>query len=92
MDMHLLLKQAQQIQARIQEVEQNLRVEGTSGGAMVKVILNGAKELISISISKAAIDGDDLSMLEDLITTAFHDASTKVNNAVAKSTGGFNGI
>jgi hypothetical protein len=93
MDMRLLMKQAKQMQTKIRETEQNLHAEGTSGGAMVKVVLNGARELVSISIAKSIVESDeDLSMLEDLITAAFKDASTKINKAMAQITGGFNGL
>ncbi len=47
MDMRFLMKQAQQMQTKLQEAQKALRAEGTAGGAMVKVTLNGAKELMA---------------------------------------------
>ena len=88
MDMRFLMKQAQQMQTKMQEAQQALRAEGTAGGAMVKVTLNGAKELVAISVAKEAMDPEDPSMLEDLITAAFKDASAKVDESMAKITGG----
>ncbi|MCL1894402.1 MAG: YbaB/EbfC family nucleoid-associated protein [Holophagaceae bacterium] len=88
MDMRFLMKQAQQVQAKLQEAQHKIRAEGTAGGEIVKVTLNGAKVLVGISISKEAIDPDDPSMLEDLIMAAYGDASIKVGEAMAEVTGG----
>jgi DNA-binding YbaB/EbfC family protein len=87
MDMRFMMKQAQQMQVKLQEAQQTIRAEGTAGGA-VKVTLNGAKELVGVSISKDAIDPEDPSMLEDLITAAFKDASAKAEAAMSQVTGG----
>ena len=91
MDMRFLMKQAQAMQQKMQDAQQNLRVEGTAGGAMVAVTVNGAKELVSISIAKEAMDPEDPSMLEDLILAAFKDAQKKAEDAMAQVTGGMTG-
>ncbi|BDU76362.1 YbaB/EbfC family nucleoid-associated protein [Mesoterricola sediminis] len=91
MDMRFLMKQAQAMQSKLQEAQANLRAEGTAGGAMVKVTLNGAKELVGISIAKEAMDPEDPSMLEDLVLAAFKDASAKADEAMGKITGGLTG-
>jgi len=91
MDMRFLMKQAQAMQTKLQETQQNLRAEGTAGGAMVKVTLNGSKELQGISIAKEAMDPEDPSMLEDLILAAFKDAGAKVDDAMSKATGSMGG-
>ena len=91
MDMRFLMKQAQQMQTKMQEAQQSLRVEGTAGGAMVKVTLNGAKELVAVAIAKEAMDPEDPSMLEDLILAAFKDAAAKADEGMAKVTGGLGG-
>jgi DNA-binding YbaB/EbfC family protein len=88
MDMRFLMRQAQQMQAKLQEAQQNLRAEGTAGGELVKVVLNGSKELMDLSISKDAIDPEDPSMLEDLLKAAFKDAAAKADEAMAKASGG----
>ena len=90
MDMRFLMKQAQQMQAKLQETQKNLRADGTAGGAMVKVTLNGSKELVAVAIAKEAMDPEDPSMLEDLILAAFKDAAAKVDTDMAKVTGGMN--
>ena len=87
MDMRFLMRQAQQMQAKLQEAQQNLRVEGTAGGELVKIVLNGSKELVDLSIAKDAIDPEDPSMLEDLLKAAFKDATAKADEALAKVTG-----
>ncbi len=91
MDMRFLMKQAQQMQAKLAEAQANLRMEGTAGGELVKVTLNGAKELVGLSIAKEAMDPEDPSMLEDLVQAAFRDAATKVDEAMKKQVGGFGG-
>ena len=88
MDMRFLMKQAQQVQDKLRQAQQGLRAEGTSGGESVKITLNGAKELLGVSISKEAIDPEDPSMLEDLIVAAFKDAAAKADEGMAKITGG----
>ena len=82
------MRQAQQMQAKLQEAQQNLRAEGTAGGELVKIVLNGSKELMDLSISKDAIDPEDPSMLEDLLKAAFKDAAAKADEAMAKASGG----
>ena len=88
MDMRFLMKQAQQVQAKLQEAQAKVMAEGTAGGGLVKITLNGAKVLTNVSISKDAIDPDDPSMLEDLIMAAYSDAAAKSEEAMAKATGG----
>jgi nucleoid-associated protein EbfC len=91
MDMRFLMKQAQAMQQKLQDAQQNLRAEGTAGGETVKVTLNGNKELQAISIAKDVLDPEDPSMLEDLIMAAFKDAGQKVDEAMAKVSGGLTG-
>ena len=76
-----MMKQAQKMQAQLMKAQEDLNkeeVEGTSGGGMVKVILNGAQELKSISLDPEVVDDDDVEMLEDLIIAAFTNAQEKV--------------
>jgi len=76
------------MQAKLAEAQNNLRAEGTAGGQLVKITLNGTKEVQKVSIAKDAMDPEDPSMLEDLLLAAFKDASKKVDEAMAKVTGG----
>lgn len=91
MDMRFLMKQAQAMQAKLQEAQTNLRAEGTAGGSSVKITVNGAKEVQSVSISKDVVDPEDMSMLEDLILAAYKDAAAKADEAMGKITGGLTG-
>jgi DNA-binding YbaB/EbfC family protein len=91
MDMRFLMKQAQAMQAKLQEAQANLRAEGTAGGSSVKIVVNGSKEVQSVSISKDVVDPEDMSMLEDLILAAFKDAAAKADEAMGKITGGLTG-
>ncbi len=79
------------MQQKLQDAQQNLRVEGTAGGEMVKITLNGNKELQGIAIAKEVLDPDDPSMLEDLILAAFKDAAQKADDAMSKVSGGLTG-
>jgi DNA-binding YbaB/EbfC family protein len=88
MDVRFLMKQAQKMQADLLAAQTGLRAVGTAGGESVKITVNGAKELVGISISKEAMDPEDPSMLEDLIVAAYGDASAKAAVAMAEATGG----
>ena len=91
MDMRFLMKQAQAMQQKLQDAQQNLRVEGTAGGELVKITLNGSKELQAISIAREVMDPEDPTMLEDLIVAAFKDAAQKAEEAMSKVSGGITG-
>ncbi|MBI4912913.1 MAG: YbaB/EbfC family nucleoid-associated protein [Acidobacteria bacterium] len=91
MDMRFLMRQAQQMQAKLQEAQQKLRVEGTAGGEAVRIVMNGAKEVQEVRIAKEACDPEDPSMLEDLILAAFKDAVLKADEGMKQVTGGMAG-
>jgi DNA-binding YbaB/EbfC family protein len=72
-NMNKLLKQAQKMQTQVvkaQEELQRKQYEGAAGGGMVKVVLNGKNELVSIKINPEVVDPQDVEMLEDLIVAA----------------------
>ena len=77
-----MLKQAKQMQEKMQQELEELRVEGSSGGGMVVVTMNGHKNLESLRIDPEVVDKDDVDMLQDLISAAFNDASNKVDDEV----------
>lgn len=91
MDMRFLMKQAQAMQAKMQEAQANLRAEGTAGGGSVTVTLNGSKELVAIRIAKEAMDPEDPTMTEDLVAAAFKDAAEKVDASMKQIMGGMGG-
>lgn len=75
-----IIKQAQQMQVKMAEVQEKLdqlRVEGTSGGGMVKVTMSGKGNLVSIKISPEIIDPKEVEVLEDLIVAAINDGKLK---------------
>ena len=82
-----MLKQAQDMQENMQGQLAELRVEGSSGGGMVVVALDGTKNLMSIKLDPEVVDKDDVEMLQDLITAAFNDAGTKVDEEVSQKLG-----
>ena len=76
-----LLKQAQKMQSQMMQAQQELQkkeFEGTAGGGMVKVVMNGAQELVLVSINKEVVDPDDVEMLEDLIIAAVKNVQEKI--------------
>lgn len=78
------LQQMQNKMMKMQEELQNSTFEGTSGGGAVAVTMNGKFELTAVKLQQDVVDPEDVSMLEDLILTAFQDAFGKVNEAQVK--------
>lgn len=96
-DMSSLLKQAQEMQRRMQDAQRSLGeriVEGTAGGGAVKVYVNGNQELQAVKIQPAAVDPSDVEALEDLVTAAVRQALATAkelrDREMAKVTGGMN--
>jgi DNA-binding YbaB/EbfC family protein len=83
-----MMKQAQQMQERLQKQMAELRVEGNAGGGMVTVVINGAKEVQSLTIDPEVVSRDDVVMLQDLIVAAINDAQRKADEAMAQQMGG----
>ena len=77
-----LLKQLQQQQERMQEEIAALVVEATAGGGMVKVEMDGQKNLKSLKLEPDVVNKDDVEMLQDLVVAAVNEASRKVDDAV----------
>jgi DNA-binding YbaB/EbfC family protein len=83
MNIQKMLKQAQQMQAKLAEVQDKLadeEAEGSAGGGMVKIILNGKTEMKKITIDASLLNKDEKEMLEDLILAAFNDAKKKIDD------------
>ncbi len=90
-----LLKQAQEMQARMAKIQEELgqkTVEGSAGGGMVQVTVNGQFNLSKVKIDPAVINSEEKEMLEDLILAAINDGMRKaremVSNEMSKLTGG----
>jgi DNA-binding YbaB/EbfC family protein len=80
--MRQLMKQAQEMQERLQRELNELIVEASVGGGMVTVKMSGHKQVVSVKIDPEAMDKDDPSMLEDLIVAAINEAGRKVEEAM----------
>ena len=83
-----ILKQAQKMQEEIALQMQEMDIEGSAGGGAVRIHMNGKKEVLSVAISKDAVDPDDLTVLEDLVKAAANDASKKVDEELSDTMGG----
>jgi nucleoid-associated protein EbfC len=88
MNIQQMMKQAQQMQERLQKQMAELRVEGNAGGGMVTVIVNGAKQVQSLKIDPEVVSKDDVEMLQDLIVAALNDAHRKADEQMSQSVGG----
>ena len=91
MNIQNMMKQAQEMQERLQKQMSELTVEATSGGGMVTVAVNGHKHLQKITIDPEVVSKDDVGMLQDLIVAAVNDAHRKVDEAMKQKMGGLLG-
>ena len=92
-----MMKQAQRMQQQMMQMQQELEekeYEATAGGGVVKAVLNGKKQLKSITIDPEAVDPEDVEMLEDMVVAAVNEALRKAeedaNASMGKLTGGMN--
>jgi len=92
-----IMKQAQQMQAKIARMQQELEtteVEATAGGGMVTARVNGKQELLSLTIEKTVVDPEDVEMLQDLVLAAVNEAIKQsqemIKEEMGKVTGGMN--
>lgn len=97
MNIQGLMKQAQMMQKKMQETQTRLASEereGSSGGGLVKITLNGRSEMKKISIDKSLAVADEVDVLEDLIMAAYNDAHQKIDamqdEGMREATGGVN--
>ena len=91
MNIATVMQQAKQMQERLQKQMADLRVEATAGGGMVTVVVNGAKQLQSITIDPEVVSRDEVEMLQDLIVAAVNDANRKVDEQLGQSMSGMLG-
>jgi DNA-binding YbaB/EbfC family protein len=92
-DMNALLQQAQQMQERLEDAQAQLAdttVEGSVGGGVVTVSVNGVGELVGVTIREGGFDGgsaEDLADLGDLIVAAYRDAKARADALASKALG-----
>jgi DNA-binding YbaB/EbfC family protein len=91
MNIQQMMKQAQQMQERLQKQMHEMRIEASAGGGMVTVTINGAKHVESLKIDPEVVSKDDVEMLQDLIVAALNDAHRKADEELQKSMGGMLG-
>jgi DNA-binding YbaB/EbfC family protein len=85
-----LIQQAQKMQKKLLEAQAALAdevVEGTAGGGMVKVEMNGHQKVLSITIDPVVVDPEDVEMLQDLILAALNEAQEKAQELAAERVG-----
>ena len=98
-DLGQIMKQAQQMMKQREKILQELRervVDATAGGGMVTAYVNGAQEVVKLSLEPEVVDPDDREMLEDLVVAAVNEAVRKskelADTEMGKLTGGMPGL
>lgn len=91
MNIQKLMQQAQQMQAKLQKEMQEMVVEATVGGGMVKVRMSGAKQLVGVEIDPEVLDPEDPAMVQDLVLAAVNEAGRRVDEALQSKMGGVAG-
>ncbi len=85
-NMNKMMKQVQKMQAEMAKIQKDLEEQSykaTSGGGVVKVIINGKNEMLDIQINPEVLDPDDVEMLQDLILAATNEALKKAQDTMA---------
>ena len=93
-----MMKKMQKLQSDMAKLQEELKVrtvEVSAGGGAVKIVMNGEKQVQSLSISPAAVDPEDVEMLQDMIVAAVNEAMKQADEAsqelMGKMTGGLGG-
>jgi DNA-binding YbaB/EbfC family protein len=96
-DIRGMLKQAQEMQARLAKLQEELAektVEASAGGGMVTVVANGRQEILSVRIEKEVVSPEEVDLLQDLVRAAANEALSRSREMMAaemaKITGGMN--
>lgn len=85
--MRQLMKQAQEMQQKLQRELAETVIEVSVGGGMVSVKMNGHKQLIAVKIEKEAIDPEDPAILEDLVLSAVNEAGRRLEETMQNKVG-----
>jgi DNA-binding YbaB/EbfC family protein len=91
MNIQNMMKQAQQMQERLQQQMAEMKIEASAGGGMVTVVVSGHKQLLSMKLDPEVVSKEDVEMLQDLIVAAMNDAHRKVDEALAGQIKGMTG-
>jgi hypothetical protein len=87
MNINAMLEQARQMQQKLQQEMEQIHVEGSAGGGLVKVRMSGLKAVTKVEIDSSLMREGDNAMLEDLMLAACHDASRRCEEAVREKLG-----
>ena len=85
-----IMKQAQQFQAKMSQLQEKLgeeTVEASAGGGMVTAVVNGRQEVVSIRIDPEVVDPDDVEMLQDLVLAAVNEGLNRAREMVNEEMG-----
>ena len=85
-----MMEKVQKMQNEMKKMQDELKrktVEVTAGGGAVKIVMNGEKQVQSLVIDPAAVDPEDVEMLQDLISAAFNESIKKVDDMMASEMG-----
>lgn len=94
MNMQQMMKQARKMQEQLAAAQESLAastVDASAGGGMVKVTVNGDMQITSLKIDPAALDPEDVEMLEDMITAAVNEAVRSMGELANKQMGAITG-
>ena len=94
MNMNGMMKKGQKLQKQMTQMQEDLKkrtVEVTAGGGAVKIVMSGEKEVKDLKIDPAAVDPEDVEMLQDLLSAAFNEATKKVDEMMANEMGKLTG-
>ena len=88
MNIQKMMRQAQQMQEKMQKELEQLEVEASVGGGMVSVKMSGHKQVLAVTIDPEVLDPEDPGMVQDLVLAAFNEAGRKVDDAMQSQLGG----
>jgi len=90
-DPRKMMKQLQQAQERLQAEVAAILVEASAGGGVVRVEMDGQKQLRSLKIDPEVVSREDVEMLQDLVLSAVNEAARKVEASIQEKVGGLTG-
>ena len=90
-NMQQIMKQAQKMQEQLQKQMAEMSIEGSAGGGMVNVRMNGLKQVLGLKIEPEAVNSGDVEMLQDLIVAAINEAARRVDEELSGQIGNLTG-
>lgn len=94
-NMQAMMRQAQKMQQDAMKAKEEIdssEFEGSASGGLVKIVINGAYEMLSVKIDPSIVDSEDTEMLEDLIVVAYNDAKNQAEKLKSEKFGMFGGL